>query len=71
VVVKPVPEPEIEVVAMAVPEPIYPEPPPEPVADLAAELTSVEAQMAEETTEVLTGVLDRLGAAHHRPFSRG
>ena len=41
------------------------------VADLAAELASVEAQMAEETTELLTCVLDRLGAAHHRPFSRG
>jgi hypothetical protein len=64
-------EPEIEVVAMTVPEPIYPEAPPEPVVDLAAELASVEAQMAEETTELLTGVLDRLGAAHHRPFSRG
>jgi hypothetical protein len=64
-------EPEIEVVALAAPEPIYPEPPPEPVADLAAELVSVEAQMTEETTELLTGVLDRLGAAHHRPFSRG
>ncbi|HEU0250080.1 MAG TPA: hypothetical protein VFR48_05080 [Solirubrobacteraceae bacterium] len=67
----PEPEPvEIEVVAMAAPEPIYPEPPPEPTVDLAAELASVEAQMAEETTELLTGVLDRLGAAHHRPFSR-
>jgi hypothetical protein len=65
------PEVEIEVVAMAIPEQIYPEPPPEPVVDLAAELASVEAQMTEETTELLTGVLDRLGAAHHRPFSRG
>ncbi|HEY2633031.1 MAG TPA: hypothetical protein VGI26_11715 [Solirubrobacteraceae bacterium] len=65
------PEPAFEVVAMAAPEPIYPEPPVEPVVDLAAELASVEAQMAEETTELLTGVLDRLGAAHHRPFSRG
>ncbi|MGH2911497.1 MAG: hypothetical protein ACRDJ3_03370 [Solirubrobacteraceae bacterium] len=64
-------DPQPEVVAMAAPEPIYPEPPPEPVVDLAAELASVEAQMAEETTELLTGVLDRLGAAHHRPFSRG
>ena len=26
---------------------------------------------AEEVTAVLTAVLDRLGAAHHRPFSRG
>jgi hypothetical protein len=68
---EPEPEPELEVVAMAAPEPTYPPPPPEPVADLAAELASVEAEMAEETTELLTGVLDRLGAAHHRPFSRG
>jgi len=69
--VEPEPEPEIDIVAMAAPEPIYPEPPPEPVVDLAAELASVEVQMTEETTELLTGVLDRLGAAHHRPFSRG
>jgi hypothetical protein len=33
-------------------------------AELAEELA------AEEVTAVLTGVLDRLGAAHHRPFSR-
>jgi hypothetical protein len=33
-------------------------------AKLAEELA------AEEVTAVLTGVLDRLGAAHHRPFSR-
>jgi hypothetical protein len=77
-VIKPKPEPEIEVVALAAPEPIYPERPVEvelevvePVEDLAAELASVEAQMTAETTELLTGVLDRLGAAHHRPFSRG
>ena len=25
----------------------------------------------EQTLAVLTGVLDDLGAAHHRPFSRG
>jgi hypothetical protein len=72
------PGPEMEVVALAAPEPIYPERPvepepqaAEPASDLAAELASVEAQMAQETTELLTGVLDRLGAAHHRPFSRG
>lgn len=62
---------EIEVVALATPEPIYPSPPDEPAADLAAELASMEAQMEQETAELLTGVLDRLGAAHHRPFSRG
>jgi hypothetical protein len=64
------PEPEPEFEALAAPEPIYPARPVEPVTDLGAELASVEAQMAEETTELLTGVLDRLGAAHHRPFSR-
>jgi hypothetical protein len=65
--------PEPEVVALAAPEPIYPEPTPksvEPAGDLAAELASVEAQMVQDTTALLTGVLDRLGAAHHRPFSR-
>jgi hypothetical protein len=62
---------EPEIVAMAAPEPIYPDPPAEPKLDLAAELGAVEAQMAADTTELLTGVLDRLGAAHHRPFSRG
>jgi hypothetical protein len=39
-------------------------------ADLAAELTALEESMAEQVTAVLTTVLDRLGAAHHRPFSR-
>jgi hypothetical protein len=68
---KAAPEPEPEFEALAAPEPIYPARPVEPVTDLGAELASVEAQMAEETTELLTGVLDRLGAAHHRPFSRG
>jgi hypothetical protein len=64
-------EVDIEVVALAAPEPIYPQPSLEPTADLAAELEAVEAQMAQETTELLMSVLDRLGAAHHRPFSRG
>jgi hypothetical protein len=73
---EPEPAPEPEVVAMAAPEPIYPARPPEPetvepATDLAAELESVEAQMEQEAAELLTGVLDRLGAAHHRPFSRG
>lgn len=34
--------------------------------NIAAELAALE----EQTTAVLTAVLDRLGAAHHRPFSR-
>ena len=41
-----------------------PEPEPEPVQALAPVLDGERAQAA------LTGVLDTLGAAHHRPFSR-
>ncbi len=47
------------------------EPASEPTPDLATELAAVEAAMAEQDTALLTAVLDRLGAAHHRPFSRG
>ena len=39
--------------------------------DLAAELALMEQAMVEQDTALLTAVLDRLGAAHHRPFSRG
>jgi hypothetical protein len=44
-------------------------------ADIAAELMAAEEVTAdevaaEEVTAVLAAVLDRLGAAHHRPFSR-
>jgi hypothetical protein len=42
----------------------------EPALDMGAELKAAEEVAAEEVTAVLTGVLDRLGAAHHRPFSR-
>lgn len=70
-------EPVVELHAMALPEPVYPAPPPsepvepaEPAVDLGAELAELEAQMQLQSTELLTGVLDRLGAAHHRPFSR-
>jgi hypothetical protein len=38
--------------------------------DIAAELRAAEEVAAEQVTAVLTGMLDRLGAAHHRPFSR-
>jgi hypothetical protein len=42
-----------------------------PAPDDAAERTKLAEEIAaEEVTAVLTGVLDRLGAAHHRPFSR-
>lgn len=37
---------------------------------LAAEQAAAEQASVEEVTAVLTAVLDRLGAAHHRPFSR-
>jgi len=83
---KPEPEPTVEpdpapVPAVEVEEPAPEEnPPEEPVSeesspesspdtsepDISAEL----AELEEQTTAVLTGVLDRLGAAHHRPFSR-
>jgi hypothetical protein len=42
----------------------------EPAVDLAVELRQAEEAASEEVTAVLRGVLDRLGAAHHRPFSR-
>jgi hypothetical protein len=38
--------------------------------DIAAELRAAEEAATEEVTAVLTAALDRLGAAHHRPFSR-
>jgi hypothetical protein len=56
-------------------QPIAEQPPaeqaiPEPT-DLAAELAEIEATLAEQDATLLSDVLDRLGAAHHRPFSRG
>ena len=56
---EPEPEPQLES-----------EPEPQPVIDLAAELRAAEEAAEEEVRTILTGVLDRLGAAHHRPFSR-
>jgi hypothetical protein len=47
--------------------------PPDQPADISADLEAAEAAeevAAEQVTAVLTSVLDRLGAAHHRPFSR-
>lgn len=70
---QPEPEPSLPFQVLAAPEPIYPDPPPKPAdppADIAAELTALEAQIELDTTELLTAILDRLGAAHHRPFSR-
>jgi len=45
-------------------------PPSDADAEAAAELERAEEAAEEQVTAVLTGVLDRLGAAHHRPFSR-
>jgi len=77
------PEPEPEPVAiepeivptLAAPEP---EPIPEPVVaaavtvpDLDGEIAAAAAPDPEQVEAVLVGVLDDLGSAHHRPFSRG
>ena len=72
----PEPEPEPEPVAnVAAPEP---EPEPEPVAEVAAPEPEPEPVAAasdpldgDRAQAILTGVLDDLGSAHHRPFSRG
>lgn len=42
----------------------------EHTADVSTALREAEEVAAEQVTAVLTSVLDRLGAAHHRPFSR-
>jgi hypothetical protein len=66
----PEPEQTVELEQLVEPEP---EPTPEPEQaqpDLAAELAAAEELITDQTTAVLTAVLDRLGAAHHRPFSR-
>jgi hypothetical protein len=63
-------EPPGQLAASPDPEDLAVEEPSEPTVDLAAELQAAEEVAAEEVTAVLTAVLDRLGAAHHRPFSR-
>jgi hypothetical protein len=68
---EPLAEPEPEPVAVAEPEP---EPlavaEPEPVALAEPEPTAPAALDDERVHAILTGVLDDLGSAHHRPFSR-
>jgi hypothetical protein len=39
-------------------------------SDISAELEAAEEITEDEVTAVLTSMLDRLGTAHHRPFSR-
>lgn len=43
----------------------------EAVPDISSQLKAAEEAATAEMTAVLTAVLDRLGSAHHRPFSRG
>lgn len=69
----PATEPAAEAVPAAAAEPVAelePASGPRTAAELSAEIREAEEVAAEEVTAVLTGVLDRLGAAHHRPFSR-
>jgi hypothetical protein len=67
-------EPAPEETTPALEEPMLADTPPEePAREGDASEPSIAAELAEleeQTTAVLTGVLDRLGAAHHRPFSR-
>ncbi len=65
------PDPAPEATPEPAPTPEVHEAPLDLAAELAAELERVEATMAEQDVELLSAVLDRLGAAHHRPFSRG
>lgn len=46
-------------------EPVQPSP-----TSVSGDLAALEAEMAAEDEAMLTAMLDRLGAAHHRPFSR-
>jgi hypothetical protein len=71
-------EPEPEPVAVAEPEPVAeaePEPvavaEPEPVTEPEPVAPAAESLDGERAQAILTGVLDDLGSAHHRPFSRG
>ncbi len=57
---------QLEAIEIVEPEQPHNEEPP----DISAELKAAEDVAAERVTAVLTAVLDRLGAAHHRPFSR-
>jgi hypothetical protein len=69
------PEPEPEPVAIEPePEPVAVEPEPGPVAEEPEPIAEpvLDGEITAERMEaVLVGVLDDLGSAHHRPFSRG
>jgi hypothetical protein len=65
----PQPDPQPEPQPDPEPEP-QPEPQPDPEPDPGPESEPVPVIDGERATAVLTSVLDDLGAAHHRPFSR-
>jgi hypothetical protein len=60
---------EIEQIVPLESEPV-PEPVHSPARSVTADLATLEAEIAEQDEAMLTAMLDRLGAAHHRPFSR-
>jgi hypothetical protein len=68
-------EPIAEPVAIEAPEPVVPEPEaepvPEPVAVVEPVAVAAPAFDDDRVEAVLVSVLDDLGSAHHRPFSRG
>ncbi|CAN5582241.1 hypothetical protein BH20ACT17_BH20ACT17_10450 [soil metagenome] len=53
------------------PDPMPPGPGPDPVPPPSIEMPAALALDPDRTVAILTEVLDDLGAAHHRPFSRG
>jgi len=57
-------------VVEAPPAPAAAEAPPAPVAEAPPAHAEAPPALAVDPDAVLVGVLDRLGAAHHRPFSR-
>lgn len=68
---EPEPTPEPEAAPEAAPEPM-PDPivVPEVEPEVSTEAPEPAPMSAESIVEILSGVLDDLGAAHHRPFSR-
>ncbi|HTZ85219.1 MAG TPA: hypothetical protein VMB05_00995 [Solirubrobacteraceae bacterium] len=68
------PDPEPQADRVDEPEMTHTEPRPrvdaESQPDIGGELRAAEEAATEQVTAVLVGVLDSLGAAHHRPFSR-
>lgn len=62
--------PEPEPAAGEEPQAAHVDEPSGPPAGIAAELKAAEEAATEAMAAVLTATLDRLGAAHHRPFSR-